>query len=77
MHPAPALASGPDFTPSKPRVSKFLAAGVAVVGAGALTITPVSPVADIQAQSHAIALTASANPTYSSDTAAVYGNLFN
>ncbi|PEG44499.1 hypothetical protein CRI77_01235 [Mycolicibacterium duvalii] len=68
---------GPDHAPSKPRVSKFLAAGVAVVGAGALAITPVSPVVDIQAQNRAVALTASANPTYSSDTSAVYGNLFN
>lgn len=77
MHPAPALEMGAYSAPPRPRVSKFLAAGVAVVGAGALAVTPVSPVVDVQVQNRAVALTASANPTYSSDTAAVYGNLFN
>ncbi|MGE2733463.1 hypothetical protein [Mycolicibacterium vaccae] len=77
MHAAPALASGTYSASPKPRVSKFLAAGVAVIGAGTLAVTPVSPVVDIQAQNHAIALTASANPTYGSDTGAVYRNLFN
>ncbi|MGE2729195.1 hypothetical protein ACQI4F_06945 [Mycolicibacterium vaccae] len=77
MHAAPALASGTYTASPKPRVSKFLAAGVAVIGAGTLAVTPVSPVVDIQAQNHAVALTASANPTYSSDTGAVYRNLFN
>lgn len=78
MHAAPALASGPDTASTKPRVSKFLAAGVAVVGAGTLAISPISPVVDVQAQqAHAITLTATANPTYSSDTGEVYRNLFN
>lgn len=78
MHLAPAMETGLSVAPSKPRVSKFLAAGVAVVGAGAVAITPVSPIVadDVRSQTHAVALTAAANPTYGSDTSAVYGNLF-
>lgn len=78
MHSAPAMETGLYAAPSKPRVSKFLAAGVAVVGAGAVAITPVSPIVadDVRSQTHAVALTAAANPTYGSDTSAVYGNLF-
>ena len=79
MLSAPALETGSMTAPSKPRVSKFLAAGVAVVGASAIAITPVSPVVDVKAANyvanHMVELTASAYPTYGSDTSAVYGNL--
>ncbi|CAJ1509530.1 hypothetical protein [[Mycobacterium] burgundiense] len=77
MQQAPSIELGQEDAPSPSRVGKFLAAGVAVVGATAIAVTPVSPVLeDVTVSNRSFSLTASANPTYSSPTAAVYQNLF-
>ncbi|MGE2717905.1 hypothetical protein ACQI4L_27920 [Mycolicibacterium litorale] len=67
MHQAHAADSGRDTAAPKSRVSKFLTAGVAVAGAAAIAVTPVSPVLeDIKieaaAEQRAVALTAAADP---------------
>jgi hypothetical protein len=60
---APSLDSGRHHADSQSRVSKFVAAGVAVVGAGAIAVSPVSPVTDdIRIQERAVQLSAVANP---------------
>lgn len=70
--------SGRHAAPSTSRVSKFVAAGVAVIGAGAIAVNPVSPVLDdIKAQQRAIELAAIANPVveYQNTITAALANL--
>ncbi|MEV3903326.1 hypothetical protein AB0K11_13460 [Mycobacterium sp. NPDC050551] len=67
MHKAHRAESGRHAAASPSRVSKFLAAGIAVAGATAIAAAPVSPVNDdikikAQAQERAVALTAAADP---------------
>jgi hypothetical protein len=67
VHKAHRAESGRHAAASPSRVSKFLAAGIAVAGATAIAAAPVSPVNDdikikAQAQERAVALTAAADP---------------
>jgi hypothetical protein len=60
---------------STPRPNKLLLASIAMVGAGAIAVTPVAPnVSEIQQRSMAVALTA-VNPGVTESPADVYGNL--
>ncbi len=66
MHPVHPADTGRRSAASPSRISKFLAAGVALAGAGAIAVSPVSPVSpitdDITAENRAVTLNAYARP---------------
>ncbi len=64
----PVYGPSPSYSPSTRRGSKLMVAGVAMASAGAIALSPVSPMPDIQevseraAQAAAVELTAATNP---------------